>query len=199
MKNSALFDLDTVLIEFDDRQTHEVYFESQFFFARIEHGSSVLVQFVPMIDDAKVFPSFTDGGRARIDGEIFIVLDHRWETVPIFEYGHEPPFDPMMMGVYAHRMHSLSDVIDPFPDTLWIDVPGMAHRIPDDDPQIRQVVHGREIAKTLATKVKDINALIKEGSSPSEIPDSIKDVQQLISYNLRIILRNVTREYIRSV
>lgn len=197
MEHSEFLELEGVTIEHDDRQTHEVYFESHLFFARIEHGSSMLVQFIPLIKDGKAFPTFIDGSRVRIDGEIFIVLDHRWSTSPIFEYGHGPPFAPIMMGVYVHRIHSLSDVDDPFPDTIWHDVPGMAHKIPDDDPQLRQAAHGRTIAKMLATKVKDINALIKEGSSESDLAGDIKDVQQLIDYNLRVKLKNVTREYIR--
>jgi hypothetical protein len=196
-KNSDFFDLESVTIEFDDRQTHEVYFESHFFFAHIETGTSMLVQFIPMSEDVKTFPTFIDGGRVRIDGEIFIVLDKKWGTLPIFEYGHEPPFDPIMMGVYVHRMHSLSDVVDPFPETLWRDVPGMAHKFPDDDPQLRQVAHARTIGKMLATKVKNINALMKEGLSESDLADDIKEAQKLIDYNLRVRLKNVTREYIR--
>lgn len=222
MKNSDFLELEGVTIEFDDRQTHEVHCESHFFFARIELGTSWLMQFIPLIKTplaSKTFslerephlqpvcegvtdivtPTFIDGGRARIDGEVFIVLDHRWETLPVMVYGHEPPFDPIIMGVYVHRMHSLSDVDDPFPDTVWSNVPGMAHKIPDDDMQLRQVAQGRHIAKLLATKVEDINALMKEGSSESDLGDDIKDVQQLIDYNLRVMLKNATREHIRGV
>jgi hypothetical protein len=199
MKNSEFLELEGVTIEFDDRQTHEVYYKSQFFFARIEHGTSTLVQFIPLIKEGQAFPTFIDGGRVRIDGEVFIVLDHRWGTLPISVYSPEPPFDPMMMGVYVHRIHSLSDVADPFPDTVWSNVPGRAHMIPDDDMQLRQVAHGRHIAKLLTTKVEDINALMKEGSSESDIAGDIKDVQQLIDYNLRVMLKNVTRKHIRGV
>ena len=198
-QGSDFLELEGVAIEFDDRQTHKESSKSHFFFAHVEHGSSVLVQFIPLIKDEKAFPTFNDGGRVRIDGEIFIVLDHRWRTLPIFEYCHEPPFDPIMMGAYVHRVHSLSDVDDPFPDTVWRDAPGMAHKIPDDDVQLREVAHGRHIAKLLATKVEDINALMKEGSTESDLADDIKDVQKLISYNLRLMLKNVTREHIRGV
>lgn len=199
MKNSEFLDLEGVTIEFDDRQTHEVYYESYFFFARIEHGTSWLMQFIPLIKDKQAFPTFIDGGRARIDGEVFIVLDHRWGTLPISVYGHEPPFDPIIMGAYVYRMHSLSDVDDPFPDTLWSNVPGMAHKIPDDDLQLREVAHGRKITKLLASNVKNLNAIMEEGSSESDLADDITDMQELIDYNMRVMLKNVTRAHIRGV
>lgn len=194
---SEFLELEDVKIEFDDRPTHQVYFESYLIFAHIEHGTSLLVQFVPLITNEQALPTFTNGGRARIDGEVYIVLDHRWGTLPISVYGHELPFDPIIMGVYVHRMHSLCDVLDPFPETVWRDVPGMAYKIPDDDPQLRQVAHGRYIAKTLKTKAEDVNALMKEGSSDDDLADEIKAVQELIFYNLRVMLKNVVREHIR--
>jgi hypothetical protein len=199
MKNSEFLELEGVTIEFDDRQTHEVYCESQFFFARIEHGTSTLVQFIPMIKEGQAFPTFIDGGRVRIDGEVFIVMDHRWGTLPISVYSPEPPFDPIVMGVYVHRIHSLSDVADPFPDTVWSNVPGRAHMIPDDDLQLREVAHGRKITKLLASNVKNLNAIVEEGSSESDLADDITDMQELIDYNMRVMLKNVTREHIRGV
>ena len=205
MKNSEFLDLKGVTIELDNRRIHNVYRDSQvysdshFFFARIELGTSWLMQFIPLIKDKQAFPTFIDGGRVRIDGEVFIVLDHRWGTLPVSVYGHEPPFDPIVMGVYVHRMHSLSDVDDPFPDTVWSNVPGMAHKIPDDDLQLREVAHGRKIAKLLTSNVENLNALMEEGSSESDLADDIKDVQQLIDYNLLTMLKNVTREHIRGV
>lgn len=196
MEHSDFLELNDVTIEFDDHQTHEVYFESHFFFAHIENGTSTLIQFIPLIKNGIAHPTFLDGARLRIDGEVFITLDHRWETFPIFEYGHEPPFDPIIMGVYVHRIYPLSDVNDPFPDTVWRNVPGTAHRMPDNDPQLRQVAHGRKIAKMLASYVKNLNAVMEEGLSESDVAGDIAGVQELITYNLLITLKNTARKHI---
>jgi len=190
-------DLEAIKLEFDDRQAHQVYYESQFFFARIGNDTSVLTQFIPLVTGERAHQTFMDGARVRVDGELFIVIDHRWGTLPLRAYGHEPPFEPIFMGVYVHRLYPITDVEDPFPDTLWSDVPGMAHKIPDDDPQLRQVAHGRHITKMLEKKVSDINALMKEGLSETDLAADISYVQGCISYYLRVTLKNVTREHIR--
>jgi len=197
MKYSTFLELEAVELEFDVTANHVVYPSSHFFFAHIEHGTSVLVQFIPRIKDGTASPTFIDGARVRIGGEVYIVLDKRIGLLPVMEYESEPPFDPVMMQAYVHRVHSLSDVDAPFPNTLWATVPGMAYEIPKDDPQLRQVSHGRYIAATLKKQVEDINALMQEGSSESDLAGDIKDVQELISYNLRVMLKNVTREHIR--
>ena len=199
IENSMFSGLEDVKIEFDNNQSHEVYFESHIFFAFIQNGTSLMVQFIPMIKDEHAFPTFIDGARVRIDGEMYIVLDHRQGTLPVMEYGHEPPFDPIFMLVYVHRLYPISDVDDPFPDTVWTDVPGMTHKIPDNDPQLQQVAHGRAIAKLLKTNVESINALIKEGSSNSDLEEEIADVREFIEYNMEVMLKNVTREHIRGI
>lgn len=194
-------DLDPVVIEFefDDRQTHYVYYESYMFFAGFETGNSTLVQFIPMIKDGLSLLTFLDGARVRIDGEVFIVLDHRWGTLPISVYGREPPFDPITMSVCVHRIHSLSDVDNPFPDTVWSDVPGTAYKIPDDDIQLREVAHGKKIAKLLASNIENINALMEEGSSESDLAVDISNVRDQIAYSLLASLKNATREHIRGI
>jgi len=128
----------SVKIECDDHVPHVMYANSHWFFAYIDIGSSDLVHFITLPPGEKnPRPTFRAGDRIRVDGDLYTVMNYQLVVFPRVSPDPDQPSPPTSTFVFVYRVAPVSDTSD---TERWIEVPGEAYRMPDNDSRIIESV-----------------------------------------------------------